>query len=111
MILFIITFAFSAIPVIVPLLGIAFFGFTEVEMSYFFMYIGMVQIVLQGVLIGKLTARWNEENLLVFGSLLMALGILFMPLYPSIVVFVASITLISSGIGTLNTILPSFISM
>jgi DHA1 family tetracycline resistance protein-like MFS transporter len=109
-ILFIVTFAFSAIPVIVPLLGIAFFGFAEVEMSYFFMYIGVVQIVLQGVLIGRLAARWGEENLLVFGSLLMALGMFFMPLYPSIVVFFASITLISSGIGTLNTILPSFIS-
>jgi DHA1 family tetracycline resistance protein-like MFS transporter len=110
LILFVVTFAFSAIPVIVPLLGIAFFGFTEVEMSYFFMYIGVVQIVLQGVLIGRLAARWGEDNLLIFGTLLMALGMFFMPLYPSIVVFVASITLISSGIGTLNTILPSFIS-
>jgi len=109
-ILFVITFAFSAIPVIVPLLGIAFFGFAELEMSYFFMYIGVVQIVLQGVLIGRLTKRWGEENLIVFGSLLMALGMLFMPLFPSIAVFFASITLISSGIGTLNTVLPSFIS-
>ncbi len=109
-ILFIITFAFSAIPVIVPLLGIAFFGFAELEMSYFFMYIGVVQIVLQGLLIGRLTKRWGEGNLMVFGSLLMALGILFMPLFPSVAVFVVSITLISSGIGTLNTVLPSFIS-
>ena len=109
-ILFVITFAFSAIPVIVPLLGIAFFGFAELEMSYFFMYIGVLQIVLKGILIGRLTARWGEENLMVFGSLLLALGMFFMPLYPSIIVFVASITLISSGIGTLNTVLPSFIS-
>jgi len=109
-ILFIITFAFSAIPVIVPLLGIAFFGFAELEMSYFFMYIGVVQIVLQGVLIGRLVKRWGEGNLMVFGSLLMALGMLFMPLFPSIVIFFVSITLISSGIGTLNTVLPSFIS-
>ena len=109
-ILFVITFAFSAIPVIVPLLGIAFFGFAELEMSYFFMYVEVVQIVLQGILIGRLTARWGEENLMVFGSLLLALGMFFMPQYPSIIVFVASITLISSGIGTLNTVLPSFIS-
>jgi DHA1 family tetracycline resistance protein-like MFS transporter len=109
-ILFFITFAFSAVPVVVPLLGIAFFGFTELEMSYFFMYIGVVQIVLQGVLIGRMARRWGEENLIVFGSLLMALGMLFMSLFPSIVVFFGSITLISSGIGTLNTVLPSFIS-
>jgi MFS family permease len=109
-IFFIITFAFSAIPVIVPLLGISFFGFAELEMSYFFMYIGVVQIFLQGVLIGRLNALWGEENLMIFGSLLLGLGMLCMPVYPSIVVFVVSITVISSGNGTLNTILPSFIS-
>jgi MFS transporter, DHA1 family, tetracycline resistance protein len=109
-ILFIITFAFSAIPVIVPLLGIAFFGFAELEMSYFFMYIGVVQIILQGVLIGRMAKRWGEENLMVFGSLLLALGMFFMPLFPSVIVFFGTITLISSGIGTLNTVLPAFIS-
>jgi len=109
-ILFIITFAFSAIPVIVPLLGIAFFGFGELEMSYFFMYIGVVQIVLQGILIGRLTKRWGEKNLIVFGSLLMTIGIFIMPMFSSIVVFFSSLTMISSGIGILGTVLPSFIS-
>jgi DHA1 family tetracycline resistance protein-like MFS transporter len=109
-ILFLITLAFSAIPVIVPLLGIAFFGFGEVEMSYFFMYIGVVQIVLQGILIGRLTKRWGEENLLILGSLLMMFGAFFMPLTPNIVVFLASITIFSSGFGILGTVLFSFIS-
>jgi len=109
-VLFITTFAFSFIPVIVPLLGIAFFGFAALEMSYFFMYIGVVQIVLQGILIGRLAKWLGEERLMVFGSLLMALGMFFIPLVPSIVVFFGSITLISSGVGILNTVLPSFIS-
>jgi len=109
-ILFIITLAFSAIPVIVPLLGIAFFGFGEVEMSYFFMYIGVVQIVLQGLLIGRLTKRWGEENLIILGSLLMMFGAFIMPLTPNIIIFFSSLTMISSGIGTLNTVLLSFIS-
>ncbi|UCC59083.1 MAG: MFS transporter [Candidatus Bathyarchaeum sp.] len=109
-ILFIITLAFSAIPVIVPLLGIAFFGFGEVEMSYFFMYIGVVQIVLQGILIGRLTKRWGEENLIILGSLLMMLGVFVMPLTPNIIVFLSSLTMLSSGIGTLSTVLLSFIS-
>jgi DHA1 family tetracycline resistance protein-like MFS transporter len=109
-ILFIITFAFSTIPVIVPLLGIAFFGFTEVEMSYFFMYIGVVQIVLQGFLIGRLTKRIDEDYLIVLGSFLMAIGLLMMPLLDNLVAFLFAITLNSSGLGILNTILPSFIS-
>ncbi|MCJ7614735.1 MFS transporter, partial [Candidatus Bathyarchaeota archaeon] len=109
-ILFLTTLAFSAIPVVVPLLGIAFFGFTELETSYFFMYIGVVQIVLQGLLIGKLAKRLGEELLIVLGSISMMIGMLFMPLFPNIVVFLVALTLMSSGIGTLNTVLPSFIS-
>jgi len=109
-ILFLTTLAFSAIPVVVPLLGIAFFGFTELETSYFFMYIGVVQIVLQGLLIGRLAKRLGEELLIVLGSISMMIGMLFMPLFPNIVVFLAALTLMSSGIGTLNTVLPSFIS-
>jgi len=70
-----------------PLLGIAFFGFGELEMSYFFMYIGVIQIVLQGILIGRLTKRWGEKTLIVFGSLLMTVGMFIMPLFPSIVAF------------------------
>ncbi|MFA5364672.1 MAG: MFS transporter [Candidatus Bathyarchaeia archaeon] len=109
-ILFITTFAFSAIPVLMPLLGIAFFGFTEIEMSYFFMYIGVVQIILQGFLIGRLTKKWGETNLIVLASLLMTLGIFCISLIPSVVVFIISLTMFSSGVGTLNTALPSFIS-
>ena len=110
LILFVTTFAFSAIPVIVPLLGIAYFGFMELEMSYFFMYIGVVQILLQGILIGRLAKRWGEANLIVFSSLIMTLGILYMSLFSNIVVFITSLTMISAGIGILNTVLPSFIS-
>ena len=110
LILFVTTFAFSAIPVIVPLLGIAYFGFMELEMSYFFMYIGVVQILLQGILIGRLAKRWGEANLIVFSSLIMTLGILYMSLFSNIFVFITSLTMISAGIGILNTVLPSFIS-
>lgn len=109
-IIFITTFAFSTVPVLVPLIGIEFFGFTEIEMSYFFMYIGLVQIVLQGILIGRLTKRWGEENLVVLGSLIMALGLSIVSLFPNIVAFLGSLTLFSSGVGILGTVLPSFIS-
>ena len=47
-ILLIIT-SFSTISVIVLLMGITFFGLGEIEMSYSFMYIGVVQIVFQGI--------------------------------------------------------------
>jgi len=109
-IFFIITLAFSAIPVIAPLLGAVFFNIGAVEMSYIFMYIGLVQVVLQGFLIGRLTHKFGEESLIAYGSLIMMLGMILMPLLPTIAAYMVSITLIASGIGIMNTTIPSFIS-
>jgi len=110
MIFFIVFLSFSAIPVIMPLLGVAFFGFGSVEMSYFFMYIGTVQIILQGVVLGRLTEKFGEEKLIAFGPLLMMLGIFLMPLIPNIAIFMLSLTMIASGSGIMRTVVPSFIS-
>jgi MFS family permease len=110
LIYFIITLAFSAIPVIVPLLTIAFFNFGSLQMSYVFMYIGIIQVILQGFLIGRLVHRVGEEALLAFGPLLMAVGMLLMPLIQNIAIFLTSITMLSLGIGIIDTIVPSFIS-
>ena len=107
---FIVFLAWSAIPVIMPLLGVIFFGFGSVEMSYFFIYMGTIQIVWQGVLIGRLTEKIGEEKLIAFGPLLLMLGIFLMPLIPNIVVFVFSLTMISLGAGMMRTVVPSFIS-
>jgi len=109
-IFFIVFLSFSAIPVIVPLLGVAYYQFEAVEMSYFFMYIGAIQILLQGVVIGRLTTKFGDERLIAFGPLLMMLGIFLMPLIPSIVVFMLSLTMIASGSGIMRTVVPSFIS-
>jgi DHA1 family tetracycline resistance protein-like MFS transporter len=74
------------------------------------MYIGLVQVVLQGFLIGRLTHNFGEERLIVYGSLIMMLGMIVMPLLPTIAAYMISITLIASGIGIMNTTIPSFIS-
>jgi DHA1 family tetracycline resistance protein-like MFS transporter len=47
---------------------------------------------------------------MMLGPLLMVVGMFLMPLIPSIVVFLASITMISFGSGIMRTIVPSFIS-
>ncbi len=109
-IFFIVFLSFSAIPVIMPLLGVAFFGFGSVEMGYFFIYIGAIQIILQGAVIGRLTERFGEGKLIAFGPLVMMVGIFLMPLIPNIAVFMLSLTMISSGSGIMRTVVPSFIS-
>ena len=109
-IFFIVFLSWSAIPVIMPLLGVVFFGFGSVEMSYFFIYMGTIQIMWQGVIIGRLTEKIGEEQLIAFSPLLLMLGIFLMPLIPNIVVFAFSLTIISLASGMMRTVVPSFIS-
>jgi MFS family permease len=107
---FIVTFAFSAVPVIVPLLGISFFRFGSSEMSYVFVYVGIIQVLLQGFLISRLIRTFKEETLILMGAGSMISGMLIMPILPNIAAFLAAITTLSSGIGIMNTVIPSFIS-
>jgi len=107
---FTITLAFAAIPVIVPLLTISFFNFGSIEMSYVFVYIGIIQVILQGFLISRIVKGVGEQRLLAFGPLLMTVGMFLMPLLQNIAIFLASITMISLGVGMVDTVIPSFIS-
>lgn len=107
---FIVFLAWSAIPVIMPLLGALFFGFGSVEMSYIFIYMGTIQIMWQGLIIGRLTEKIGEEQLIAFGPLLLMLGLFLMPLIPNIMMFIFSLTIISLASGMMRTVVPSFIS-
>ena len=109
-IFFIVFLSFSAIPVIVPLLGVAYFGIAAVEMSYLFVYIGLVQIILQGFLMGRLVARFGDLKLIAICPILMIMGMLFMPLFPNLGIFLVAVTMISSGSGIMRTVVPSYIS-
>lgn len=109
-IFFIITVAFSAIPVIVPLLSFDFFNFSAFDLSLVFIFIGLVQIIIQGFSIDKLTKKLGEEKLIIIGPLIMAVGVLFMPLIKNLMFFYITNALIAAGFGIMNTTIPSIIS-
>ncbi len=110
LILFIVTLAFSTIPVIVPLLSVEFFSFDSLQLSYVFIYIGLIQIVMQGFLINPLSNRWGEEKLIALGPILMATGILLMPLFENVAIFFLANSLLAAGFGIINTAIPAFLS-
>jgi len=107
---FVVFLAFSAVPVIVPLLAIAYFAWESTELSYLFIYIGVVQILLQSFVIGRLTRKLSEEPLIVLGPVLLIAGLALMPLIPNVVAFFAAMTMIASGSGIMRTVVPSFLS-
>ena len=57
LIYFIIVLSFAAIPVLIPLFTIDFFNFDEIQLSFVFMVIGILQFITQGFLMGKLSEK------------------------------------------------------
>jgi len=110
LILFIVTIAFSTIPVIVPLLSIEFFNFKSLELSYVFIYIGLIQIMMQGFLINPLSKRLGEEKLIALGPILMSTGTLLMPIFQNVAIFFLANAILAAGFGIINTSIPAFLS-
>ena len=110
LILFMVTLAFSTIPVIVPLLSIEYFNFGPFELSFVFVYIGLIQIVMQGFLINRLSKRFGEQKLIILGPIVMALGIFIMPIFQNVILFYLTNALFAAGFGIINTSIPAFLS-
>lgn len=105
---FIGNFSFFTIPVIYPLIGIEYFDLDAKLMSIIFVYIGITQATIQG-LMGRITKRIKDEKLLAIGILLMV-GILIIPIFTNFIIFLILTGIISIGIGIMMTIVPSIIS-
>lgn len=58
-------------------------GFSEMQNGWIFAFIGVIGVIIQGGLIGKLTDRYSMKNLMLFGTLLCGLGITSLPYVPS----------------------------
>ena len=110
LILFMVTLAFSTIPVIVPLLSIDYFNFDSFELSIVFVYIGLIQIVMQGFLINRLSKRFGEQKLIIIGPILMAVGAFVMPIFHNVILFYLTNALLAAGFGIINTSIPAFLS-
>jgi MFS family permease len=109
-ILFIMSFAFSAFPVVMPLLAMVFFGLGSVEMSFFFAYTGLVQIIFQGFAVGRIANRIGEQKMIAIGLTIMTVSIFLLVVFPSLIMFLLLTTVAFLGIGLLNTSIPSYIS-
>ena len=75
------------------------FGLSEMHIGYTFAYIGLLAVIIQGGLIGQFNKWFGERNLLVFGTILVAVGLFTMPFAPTDRFYfeLVSLTLLSFG--------------
>jgi MFS transporter, DHA1 family, tetracycline resistance protein len=74
--------AFSMMQVTVALLWVDHYHLSDAEVGYMFAFIGFVSAIVQGTLIGTLTRVFGEQRLLIYGCILMGLGLAAIPFVP-----------------------------
>lgn len=106
---FIVSFAFSAVPVAFPSFGIEVLGFREPELVLIFTYIGGI-IILVGTVAGRLARRVGTERLVAAGSFAIMVGLLLMPLVTHWTAYVALSGLVTLGVALAFPLIPSLVS-
>ncbi|MDQ3100103.1 MAG: MFS transporter [Bacteroidota bacterium] len=74
--------AFSMMQITVALLWEEHYHLSEAQVGYMFAFIGFVSAIVQGTLIGPLTKRFGEQRLLIYGCMLMGIGLGSIPFVP-----------------------------
>ena len=107
---FLVMFCFSIMEATLALYCQARLGYGAAETSWLFAFVGVVLVVVQGGLIGRLVRTFGERTLLVAGIAAMAAGLLLLPARPEPAVLVAALTLLAVGSGLHNPALLGLLS-
>jgi DHA1 family tetracycline resistance protein-like MFS transporter len=85
-------------------------GFTDSDTAWLFTYVGLVLAGVQGGLIGLLARRFGDRRLILAGILLMAAGLVALPLHGSWLWLLATLLLLAVGSAIHNPSLSALLS-
>jgi len=105
---FLVMFCFSLFEATLALYCQHRLHFDEHRTSLLFVFVGVVLVVVQGGLLGRLIRRFGERRLILGGIALMAVGLAVLPAWPSLGLLLASLLLLAVGSGVHN---PSTLSL
>jgi MFS transporter, DHA1 family, tetracycline resistance protein len=107
---FILTFSVANIYGTFALLGTQIYHFSNIQNGAIYGVIGIVSAIVQGGLIGKLSKKYSDNQLITAGSFLLASGLVMIPFGGSFIGLMIVIAILALGTGTLQPILLSLIS-
>jgi DHA1 family tetracycline resistance protein-like MFS transporter len=96
---FLVTFCFSLMEATLTLFCQRKFGWGQSQISWFFVYIGIVLVIVQGGMIGPLVRRFGESRLILSGIALMAIGLYLLPWAPTVLLLAGTGALLAIGNG------------
>lgn len=104
---FFFSLAFSIFQTIFALYALAKFNLSARDTGFVLTYVGVLSVIVQGFLVGRLTTRFREDHLITFAVALMAVSLLGWALAPSVFWLLVVLTPTSLSGGILNTLLSS----
>lgn len=99
--------AFATFQTIFSLYAMDRFGLTAQATGYVLAYVGVLSVVVQGLAIGKLAARFTETQLIFASTIIMAISLLAWAFAPSLTLLLIIMAPLAFAGGTLNTVLGS----
>jgi DHA1 family tetracycline resistance protein-like MFS transporter len=103
--------AFATMEATFPLVTLQRFGFNEVSNGYVFAYLGVLIVILQGGLTGRLVKRFGEKPLIIVGAVMLCIGLAGLPLAPSVPMLMLVLIPLAVGNGLTNPSLTALISL
>lgn len=97
--LFLLNLAFAGLQTNFPLYSNARFGWTPPQNSYFYLFVGVLGVFIQGYLYGKLHARFGERQLVLFGLTFMVIGLSGMALVRAAWMLFPAVAVVALGTG------------
>ena len=108
---FLTIFAFATMEATFPLLTLEQLKFTEVQNGWTFAYIGVLIVILQGGLVGRLAKRFGEKRLVIVGAVLLAIGLAGLPFATTVPMLLLVLVPLAAGNGLANPSLTALISL
>jgi multidrug resistance protein len=105
---FLATLAIAAWEATFSLWGDRRWALSPAQVAFAFTYMGVVTVLVQGALVGRLVRRLGERRVATLGAGVMALGLAGMPLAPSLPLLALALAAFAFGQGT---VIPSVASL
>lgn len=109
--MFLLNLAFSGLQSNFPLYSNFRFQWTPTQNSFFYLYVGLCAVFIQGFLFGKLQPRFGEKRLTLFGLTLMAIGLACMAFANQAWMLYPAVTIVALGTGTSIPSLTALVSL
>jgi MFS family permease len=104
------TIAFTGMEAIFALFTQHTFGWGASQNGYIFTYIGIIVVIMQGGLVGRLVKRWREPGVLLAGLVLMAIGLIALAFSTRFALLLVTLGILSVGDGAVTPTVSTLLS-